>query len=129
MHDCWPPGCERLQAEAGGEDLMVVLKGLSGSRSARVAMLLASMAGSIGMGVPLLPVAELANPVNRPGNPTWGDDQAQQPHAVVVWGSADPRRRQQRESVSVMEARIDPACFRCGRVASGAIVARGWRLD
>jgi hypothetical protein len=30
-------------------------------------MLLASAAGSIGMGVPLCPVAELANPVNRPG--------------------------------------------------------------
>jgi hypothetical protein len=34
--------------------------------------LLASMAGSIGMGVPLVPVAELANPVNRPGKCTLG---------------------------------------------------------
>jgi hypothetical protein len=59
------------------------------------------MAGSIGMGVPLLPVAELANPVNRPGKTMallWGADQAQQPHGVVVWASADPRRRQQPES-------------------------------
>jgi hypothetical protein len=47
------------------------------------------MAGSIGMGVPLPPVAELANPVNRPGQPTLGADQAQQPHGVVVWASAD----------------------------------------
>jgi hypothetical protein len=38
-----------------------------GFRSVRVAKLLASVAGSIGMGVPLVPVAELANPVNRPG--------------------------------------------------------------
>jgi hypothetical protein len=45
--------------------------------------------------VPLGPVAELANPVNRPGNRwPWGADQAQQPHAVVVWASADPHRRQ-----------------------------------
>jgi hypothetical protein len=44
----------------------------------------------MGMVWPLLPVAELANPVNRPGNTPWGADQAQQPHAVVVWASADP---------------------------------------
>jgi hypothetical protein len=31
------------------------------------------------MSVPLIPVAELANPVNRPGNAPWGADQAQQP--------------------------------------------------
>jgi hypothetical protein len=30
-------------------------------------MLLASIEGWIGMGMPLCPVAELANPVNRPG--------------------------------------------------------------
>jgi hypothetical protein len=52
-------------------------------------MLVASMAGSIGMRVPLRPVAELANPVNRPGQPAWGADQAQQPHGVVVWALAD----------------------------------------
>ena len=47
-------------------------------------MLLASMEGSIGMGVPLGPVAELANPVNRPGmRMALGADQAQQPHEVV----------------------------------------------
>ncbi len=40
----------------------------SGCRSVRVPMLLARSAGSIGMGLPLRPVAELANPVNRPGS-------------------------------------------------------------
>jgi hypothetical protein len=54
-------------------------------------MLVASRPGSIGMRVPLGPVAELANPVNRPGTiAALGADQAQQPHAVVVWASADP---------------------------------------
>jgi hypothetical protein len=54
----------------------------------------------MGMGVPLLPVAELANPVNRPGKTMalpWGADQAQQPHAVV-WapaGSSDGSNRNQ----------------------------------
>jgi hypothetical protein len=43
-----------------------------------------------GHGLAFLPVAELANPVNRPGNAPWGADQAQQPHMVVVWASADP---------------------------------------
>ena len=47
----------------------VAARSRSGSRSVRVAMLLASMPGSIGMGLPLGPVAELANPVNRPGEP------------------------------------------------------------
>jgi hypothetical protein len=38
----------------------------------------------------LLPVAELANPVNRPGmTMALGADQAQQPHEVV-WAYTDP---------------------------------------
>jgi hypothetical protein len=53
-------------------------------------MLVASIEGSIGMRVPYAPVAELANPVNRPGKTVArGADQAQQPHVVVVWASAD----------------------------------------
>src|SRR5829696_3462508 len=44
----------------------VAVRSWSGCRSVRVPMLLASIEGSIGMGMPLVPVAELANPVNRP---------------------------------------------------------------
>src|SRR4029450_208161 len=62
----------------------VAARSCSGCRSVRVPMLLASIDGSIGMGVPLLPVAELANPVNRPGTTmAWGANQAQQAHEVV----------------------------------------------
>src|SRR5512132_4330030 len=62
----------------------VAAKSCSGCRSVRVPMLLARSVGSIGMHVPLLPVAELANPVNRPGTTiAWVADQAQQPHEVV----------------------------------------------
>src|SRR4029450_10452778 len=68
----------------------VVDRSPSGSRSVRVPMLLASVPGSIGIAVPLLPVAELANPVNRPGTRmALGADQAQQPHEIV-WACTDP---------------------------------------
>jgi hypothetical protein len=41
------------------------------------------------MRVPLVPVAELANPVNRPGRTVALDaDQAQQPHEIV-WACTD----------------------------------------
>ncbi|MGH9004106.1 MAG: hypothetical protein ACRDYV_13360 [Acidimicrobiia bacterium] len=51
---------------------------------------------SIGIGVPLGPVAELANPVNRPGTDVaLGADQAQQPHEIV-WALRDPYPDQMR---------------------------------
>jgi hypothetical protein len=62
----------------------------AGPRWVRVPMLLASVPGSIGIAVPLRPVAELANPVNRPGTKmALGADQAQQPHEIV-WACTDP---------------------------------------
>src|SRR4029450_11413860 len=68
----------------------VVDRSPSGSSSVRVPMLLASVPGSIGIAVPLRPVAELANPVNRPGTMmALGADQAQQPHEIV-WACTDP---------------------------------------
>jgi hypothetical protein len=61
-------------------------------------MLLASSAGSIGMAMPLHPVAELANPVNRPGTMVaLGADQAQRPHEVM-W-ALHRSSREQKESV------------------------------
>jgi hypothetical protein len=64
----------------------------------RVAMLLASIEGSIGMGVPLGPVAELANPVNRPGKPTLGCRSGPTAPRCRRVGFSRSRRRQQQES-------------------------------
>jgi hypothetical protein len=75
----------------------VAARSRSGSSSVRVAMLLASMAGSIGMGVPCFRSPNWRTRSTGQANAPWGADQAQQPHGVVVWASADPRRRQQQE--------------------------------
>jgi hypothetical protein len=83
QHD---PGGVDVEELPGGHHraCRVLARSCWGCRLVRVPMLLASMEGSIGMGVPLRPVAELANPVNRPGTMVaLGADQAQQPHEVV----------------------------------------------
>jgi hypothetical protein len=51
-------------------------------------MLLASMAGSIGIAVPSDPVAELANPVNRPGTPDPG--MPIRPNSPTKWAQRGP---------------------------------------
>jgi hypothetical protein len=89
----------------------------------RVAMLVASIEGSIGMVGALGPVAELANPVNRPGKWPWGADQAQQPHGVVVWASADPidgSNRNQPCQLTPGPARVALCCL----VGTIALLAR-----
>src|SRR5215218_5002349 len=129
LHHRRPAAGVRLQAGAGGEDLLVVLQGLGalvrGAGPAQLAIQVGQhdsggvgveqllgcddglvqgggqvlRGGQGGQGadalgqhggvdrherVPLGPVAELANPVNRPGTMmAWGADQALQPHEIV----------------------------------------------
>jgi hypothetical protein len=69
----------------------VLVRSCSGSRSVRVAMLVASIEGSIGM----MGAFGSGRRTGEPGQQArqqvaLGADQAQQPHAVVVWASADP---------------------------------------
>jgi hypothetical protein len=80
----------------------VLAKSSSGFRSVRVAMLLASIEGSIGRSVPWVRSPNWrTRSTGQARRWPWGADQAQQPHAVVVWAPADPRRRQQQKPATV----------------------------